>query len=71
MSSHKLKFLDEVHQPIHENTLQFGNWLIWGIKQYGDQYDQQFTEISADKSVKAPHKRQDSHKLQHNLYGCY
>ena len=66
-----LKFLDEVRQPINENTLQFGNWLIWGIKQYGDQYDQQFTNISADTSVKMPYKRHDSHNFQHNLYGYY
>lgn len=70
-SSHKFEVLDEVRQPIHENTLQFGNWLIWGITQHGEQNDQQFTQISADTSVKAPYKRHDPQKLQHNLYGCY
>lgn len=59
-----LKFLDEVCPSINENTLQFGNWLIWGIKQYG----QQFTNISADTSVKTPYKRHDSHNFQHNNF---
>ena len=36
-----------------------------------DQYDQQFTNISADTSVKTPYKRHDSHNFQHNLYGYY